>query len=48
MKKLKLNPIEIEPETISELSEEQAEEIEGGNNNSCQRRTCGTNNTQEA
>ena len=38
MKPKKINPIEIEPETIAEISEEQAEQIEGGG--SCLRLTC--------
>jgi hypothetical protein len=38
MKSIKVNSIEIEPETIAEISEDQAEIIEGGG--SCARLTC--------
>jgi hypothetical protein len=39
MKTKSVNPIEIEPEIISELSEEQTEEIQGGRG-SCHLHTC--------
>jgi hypothetical protein len=50
MKKLKINPIEIDPETITTLSENNALEIEGGQmsdnptHGSCCRMTCTTDN----
>lgn len=38
MKNITINPLEIEPETIVEISEEQAEQIEGGG--SCYIHSC--------
>jgi hypothetical protein len=42
MKSKTINPIEIEPETIAEISEEQAEQIEGGGT-SCRCTSCTKN-----
>jgi hypothetical protein len=41
MKKKKTNPVEVEPETIVEISETQAEEVEGGGS-SCAWHSCNT------
>ena len=43
MKNVIINPLEIEPETIAVITEEQAEEIEGGGT-SCRCTSC-TNNS---
>jgi hypothetical protein len=39
MKPKKINPIEIEPETIAEIGDDQSVQVEGGNL-SCMRTTC--------
>lgn len=39
MKSKKINPIEIQLETIAEISEEQANQVEGGGT-SCARTSC--------
>jgi hypothetical protein len=41
MKSKAINPIEIEPETIAEITETESEEIQGGVG-SCNMHTCGT------
>ncbi len=43
MKSKTINPVEVEPETITQISEEQAEQIEGGGT-SCRCMSC-TNNS---
>lgn len=42
MKSKKINPIDIQPETIAEISEEQAQSVEGGG--SCNKLTCNPTN----
>jgi hypothetical protein len=45
MKSKTINPIEIEPETIAEISEDQAEKVEGGGViGTCYQWSCNTKN----
>lgn len=41
MKKININPVELDPETIAIISEAQSEEVEGGKT-SCNITTCAT------
>jgi hypothetical protein len=45
MKTKKTNPIEIEPEVIAQLSEEQSDEIQGGDGTKCSSCTMNSCNT---
>jgi hypothetical protein len=45
MKTKKVNPIEIEPEIMAQLSEEQSDEIQGGDGTKCSSCTMNSCNT---
>jgi hypothetical protein len=42
MKKVNFNALDLDPETIGNLTEEQAEEIQGGYTDSCNKGSCNT------